>query len=46
MAYHAWDEAAVGYANFGQRSMWIDPLVFEGGKPVVKGPDDDPQPVP
>ena len=44
--YHAWDKTAVGYLNGGSRSLWLDELVFEGGKPVVKGPDDGPQPAP
>jgi beta-xylosidase len=46
MAYHAWDEDAVGYANFGQRSLWIDPLRLAEGKAVVDGPADGPRPVP
>jgi beta-xylosidase len=46
MAYHAWDEDAVGYANFGQRSLWIDPLTIEDRKAIVKGPTDGPQPAP
>jgi beta-xylosidase len=46
MTYHAWDQDAVGYENFGQRAMWIDPLVFDGAKAVVKGPTDQPQPMP
>ncbi len=46
MSYHAWDEDAVGYANFGQRSVWIDRLTLADGKAVVAGPTGDPQPVP
>jgi beta-xylosidase len=46
MAYHAWDEDAVGYSNFGQRSMWIDRLTLSDGKASVHGPTDGPQPVP
>jgi beta-xylosidase len=46
MAYHAWDASAVGYENKGIRTLWIDPLLFTGGKPQVEGPNDDPQPVP
>ena len=46
MAYHAWDEDAVGYSNFGSRSVWIDRLDLEGGTAVVKGPTDGPQPIP
>jgi beta-xylosidase len=40
MVYHAWDDSFLG------RQVWIDELVFEGGKPVVKGPDLEPQPKP
>jgi hypothetical protein len=46
MAYHAWDIALVGDQLGGRRSLWLDELVFEDGKPVVKGPDPGPQPVP
>ncbi len=46
MAYHAWDKDAIGDLNGGMRSLWLDELVFENGKPVVKGPDDGPQPAP
>ena len=46
MAYHAWDDDAVGYGNFGERSVWIDRLTLAGGKATVAGPTDKPQPVP
>ena len=46
MAYHAWDEDAVGYSNFGQRALWIDRLTLADGKATVAGPTGDPQPVP
>lgn len=46
MAYHAWDQDAVGYANFGRRSVWIDRLTIADGKASVAGPTDGPQPVP
>lgn len=46
MAYHAWDEDAVGYANFGERTVWIDRLELADGTAVVKGPTGDPQPIP
>jgi beta-xylosidase len=46
MTYHAWDRAHIGYQMGGRRTMWIDELVFEDGKPVIKGPDAAPQPVP
>ena len=45
MTFHAWDEDAVGYANGGEREMWIDKLTFNGAKPVVE-PTDQPQPKP
>jgi beta-xylosidase len=40
MVYHSWE------VTFTQRQVWIDELVFEDGKPVVKGPDVGPQPKP
>jgi beta-xylosidase len=40
MLYHAWGP------DYTYRAMWLDELVFENGKPVVKGPDVGPQPVP
>jgi beta-xylosidase len=44
MAFHAFDDDAVGYSNGGVRSMWLAPLTFEGGKPVVKLADVEPKP--
>jgi beta-xylosidase len=46
MAFHAWDQDAVGYSNGGMRAMWIDKLTFDGAKPVVDGPTDAPPPIP
>ncbi len=46
MAYHAWDEDAVGYGNLGKRSVWIDRLSLADGKATVAGPTGQPQPVP
>jgi arabinan endo-1,5-alpha-L-arabinosidase len=46
MAYHAWDQDAVGYGNFGSRTVWIDKLRLEGGRATVDGPTDKPQPIP
>jgi len=40
MVYHAWEK------TFSQRHVWIDEVVFEDGKPVVQGPDAEPQAVP
>jgi len=45
LVYHAWDSGRIG-DSLGRRAMWIDELVFEAGRPVVKGPDSDPQPRP
>ena len=42
MAYHAWTGANVGYPS-GQRSLHIDPVTFEGDKPVTNGPSSTPQ---
>jgi beta-xylosidase len=46
LAYHAWDQDAIGYENFGQRTVWLDRLTLSGGKAKVAGPTGDPQPVP
>jgi beta-xylosidase len=46
MAYHAWDQDAVGYGNAGQRSVWIDRLTLADGKATIAGPTGEPQPVP
>jgi beta-xylosidase len=45
MAYHAWVPPNVGYPQ-GQRSLFIDPVNFENGAPVMTGPTVDPQPIP
>jgi beta-xylosidase len=44
MAFHAFDDDAVGYSNGGVRSMWIAPLTFDAGKPVVTLKDVEPKP--
>ena len=46
MTYHAWDFSAIGYGPGGRRAMWIDPLEFVDGRPVVEGPTLGPQPIP
>jgi beta-xylosidase len=46
LAYHAWDSAAVGDDAGGQRSMWLDRLSFQDGRPRVDGPTDTPQEAP
>lgn len=45
MAYHAWTGADVGYP-LGQRSLRIDLVTFEDGKPVTNGPTYTPQLLP
>jgi beta-xylosidase len=44
--YHAWDAKVVGDRAGGQRSMWLDQLVFHGDTVSVDGPDVGPQPAP
>jgi beta-xylosidase len=44
--YHAWDAGRIGDHRGGARSMWLDPLVFENGRPVIEGPTSEPQPAP
>ena len=45
MAYHAWTGADVGYPG-GKRSLHLDLVTFEDGKPVTNGPTYTPQPLP
>ncbi len=45
MAYHAWQNTAIGNDSVG-RHLWLDELLFEDGRPVVDGPDRGPQDVP
>lgn len=45
MAYHAWTGADVGYPS-GQRTLRLDRISFEGGKPVTDGPTHTPQLLP
>jgi len=45
IAYHAWDNTAIGNDSVG-RHLWLDELLFEDGRPIVDGPDRDPQAVP
>jgi beta-xylosidase len=45
MAYHAWTGANVGYPQ-GKRSLHIDLVIFEDGKPVTNGPSSTPQLLP
>jgi hypothetical protein len=40
LMYHSWNPGA------SYRRIMIDELVWEGGMPVVKGPDKLPQPKP
>ncbi|HEV3465306.1 MAG TPA: glycoside hydrolase family 43 protein [Actinomycetota bacterium] len=46
LAYHAWDSGAVGDEAGGQRSLWLDRLRFQDGRPRVDGPTDTPQAAP
>jgi beta-xylosidase len=46
MVYHAWTGANVGYSGGGKRSLHIDLVMFEDGKPVTDGPTSSPQPLP
>jgi beta-xylosidase len=46
IVYHAWDSGLIGDSIGGRRALWIDELVFEDGRPAVKGPDVGPQPAP
>ena len=43
--YHAWPPVAVGFVTPG-RQLWLDPVQWPAGKPVVDGPNPDPQPQP
>lgn len=45
MAYHAWTGPDVGYPS-GVRSLRIEPVRFEDGRPVISGPTADPQLLP
>lgn len=45
MLYHAWRPDAIGSAEPG-RTMWLDRVDWEDGKPVVRGPTKKPQPKP
>jgi beta-xylosidase len=45
MAYHAWPPDAIGSTIPG-RTLWVDQLTWQNGKPVVEGPTKDRQPVP
>ena len=37
LLYHGWD-GAVGYDNGGRRAMWLQPLDWRKGKPVLGDP--------
>jgi beta-xylosidase len=45
MVYHAWEVSGAG-TKTSRRFMWIDPLEWNDGKPVVHGPTTAPQPMP
>ena len=45
LLYHAWPPDAIGSVQPG-RQLWLDRVDWVDGKPVVKGPTADPQPLP
>ncbi|MEV4347989.1 glycoside hydrolase family 43 protein [Actinoplanes sp. NPDC049596] len=45
MLYHAWPDGAVGSVAPG-RQLWLDRVDWVDGRPVVKGPTAEAQPVP
>jgi beta-xylosidase len=45
LLYHAWPPEAVGSVMPG-RQLWLDRVDWVDGKPVVRGPNAEPQPVP
>ena len=45
LVYHVWEVTSAGTRG-SSRFMWIDKLDWAEGKPVVKGPTTDPQPLP
>jgi beta-xylosidase len=45
MLYHAWPDGAVGSVAPG-RQLWLDRVDWVDGRPVVRGPNADAQPVP
>ncbi len=36
LAFHAWTPPKIGYDHGGARSLWIEPLDFTGGRPVLR----------
>ena len=45
LVYHAYEVSSTGLKT-NRRMVWIDQLDWEEGKPVVRGPTTDPQPLP
>ena len=45
LLYHAWPPEAIGSVAPG-RQLWLDRVDWVDGKPVVRGPTPDPQPMP
>jgi beta-xylosidase len=35
IAFHAWTPPRIGYEDGGARSLWIEPLAFDDGRPVL-----------
>ena len=52
LVYHAWEAGEEGYDGGGRRSMWLDRLTWEPGRPpgeavpVLEGPTSEAQPRP
>jgi len=45
LVYHAWEVTSAGTRG-NRRFMWLDPIEWKDGKPVVNGPTIGPQPLP
>ena len=45
LLYHAWPAGSIGSVSPG-RQLWLDRVDWVDGRPVVRGPTADPQPMP
>lgn len=45
LLYHAWPPDSIGSTEPG-RQLWLDRIEWEGDRPVVRGPNAEPQPAP
>ena len=45
LVYHVWEVTSAGTRG-SSRFMWMDPLDWKDGKPIVNGPTTGPQPLP